>query len=997
MGGPGGPRGLSGSQRIQQRRQQGGGWQERRPGAGRVGPPGDHGGARRFPKQSQAEWDDHTQNEADTMVHYHKSFGVMQEIWDHRDFTTLGESLHACAALHAQYGVSQCRFMDIGCAPGGFSSCLLQDHILGCNSIGWGVSLPPEMGGFAMAFQSDRFAVQLMDIMPLQSTDLLAPDNSVDLVCADAQYLKNMFKQRSLNVMYRGVHVRSKTLGIWALTVKECQLAFSKLHHSGTFIFRFGWRGVGDAEFHPSGEKVEQALLSKYMEEEEWYKALTHWLFSVLKSLFETLRPFKSEYVHQADVSFYQVCRNFNRDKYERYNWAARLQRAFEELIQADDVAALVAGLKNSISDSVIAEIDELLDYVGRMRALGIQSRKVTNPTQFNAKFGTQAQGESSSSKEAKGSNAPTLDVGTTDHCSGGPPHDQAPPPETGAPVDGTCGGGGDGAAAAPAGARSKASDAADPDLLGEAPGPRDPASEGPATQPAAAESPHEGGEAPGGGAPKASDAADPDLLGEAPGPRDPASEGLAMQPAAPRQPHESGETPGEAAASESAPRAGSARDSQPPAEPGDEPKGQGPQRSIRLADAVLGHSARHPATVAPATVAPATVAPATVRLATAAPAQYSEEDVHSAYLRQMHVQNFQSQLQERHMEQQALLMQQQVHISQQRSLHVQTVHNQLHGQVFFEPPPPQWDPTVPPEPPPEAMSSWAQPPAQHAEPTAQVLADPSAMAVDAPGSSPEQPALERPAWADCVGMAEEPACWAQEAGACEPEPPTAAAPPAQEAAESRRSRTEVGAGAGDEAAAAAPVAQAGAEDADATRRVADRALEQAAARRRADQARGGFADLDIAAGSARRSLDSGGGASAPLAVAASAATTADSPRGEPPLRRGSENRARSPDEGRRRAGRGAKEAAARKGRHPTIYPRTVKDSALRVGKLTWKRRLRMWFDDYRRDVQCGGFYLHAVRFGLVCTMAWSLRGIVVSVVSHLSREPAQDAPGEMH
>ncbi|CAK0820916.1 unnamed protein product [Prorocentrum cordatum] len=950
MGGPGGPRGLSGSQRIQQRRQQGGGWQERRPGAGRVGPPGDHGGARRFPKQSQAEWDDHTQNEADTMVHYHKSFGVMQEIWDHRDFTTLGESLHACAALHAQYGVSQCRFMDIGCAPGGFSSCLLQDHILGCNSIGWGVSLPPEMGGFAMAFQSDRFAVQLMDIMPLQSTDLLAPDNSVDLVCADAQYLKNMFKQRSLNVMYRGVHVRSKTLGIWALTVKECQLAFSKLHHSGTFIFRFGWRGVGDAEFHPSGEKVEQALLSKYMEEEEWYKALTHWLFSVLKSLFETLRPFKSEYVHQADVSFYQVCRNFNRDKYERYNWAARLQRAFEELIQADDVAALVAGLKNSISDSVIAEIDELLDYVGRMRALGIQSRKVTNPTQFNAKFGTQAQGESSSSKEAKGSNAPTLDVGTTDHCSGGPPHDQAPPPETGAPVDGTCGGGGDGAAAAPAGARSKASDAADPDLLGEAPGPRDPA-----------------------------------------------SEGLAMQPAAPRQPHESGETPGEAAASESAPRAGSARDSQPPAEPGDEPKGQGPQRSIRLADAVLGHSARHPATVAPATVAPATVAPATVRLATAAPAQYSEEDVHSAYLRQMHVQNFQSQLQERHMEQQALLMQQQVHISQQRSLHVQTVHNQLHGQVFFEPPPPQWDPTVPPEPPPEAMSSWAQPPAQHAEPTAQVLADPSAMAVDAPGSSPEQPALERPAWADCVGMAEEPACWAQEAGACEPEPPTAAAPPAQEAAESRRSRTEVGAGAGDEAAAAAPVAQAGAEDADATRRVADRALEQAAARRRADQARGGFADLDIAAGSARRSLDSGGGASAPLAVAASAATTADSPRGEPPLRRGSENRARSPDEGRRRAGRGAKEAAARKGRHPTIYPRTVKDSALRVGKLTWKRRLRMWFDDYRRDVQCGGFYLHAVRFGLVCTMAWSLRGIVVSVVSHLSREPAQDAPGEMH
>jgi len=321
----------------------------------------------------------------ETMVHFHKSFGVMQELFDHRDFATLREDLQTCAFQAAMPvgGPPMPRFLDLGCAPGGFSACLMQDSIMGPTSSGLGVSLPPELGGFHMTFSSDRLYLQLQDLMTLQVPDLCLADDSVDICVADAQYLSNFKNLKNLTNQYRGVRVRSKTLGIWALTVKECQLAFAKLRRGGAFIFRFGWRGIGSTDTHASGEKVESALLARYVQEEEWYKALTHWLFSVLKSLFIKLRPFKSEYAHQADVSFYMTARGFDRRKYIAAGWEAKLQRAYDALIACEDEASLVGNLSSAIAEDTKAEIDEMLDYVGKMRAIGIGTRKVTNPKFF--------------------------------------------------------------------------------------------------------------------------------------------------------------------------------------------------------------------------------------------------------------------------------------------------------------------------------------------------------------------------------------------------------------------------------------------------------------------------------------------------------------------------------------------------------------------------------------------------------------------------------------
>jgi len=354
---------------------------------------------------------------SETLVHFHKSFGVMQEIFDHRDFSTLGEELLNCAANAAPYGtLPSPQFLDLGCAPGGFSAALLQDHMLGPNSIGFGVSLPPQMGGFSMAFASERLYVYLEDMLTLEKHDLMCQDNSVVLASADAQNLANMSAKRQDNkVQYRGVRAKSKTLGIWALTVKECSLAFAKLMSGGAFIFRFGWRGVSgeDPNLHPTGEEVHPALLAKYLEEEEWYKSLTHWLFSVLKSLFKTMRPFKSEYVHQADVSFYMVCREFDRSKFDEHKWEAKLARAFVELSTCEDENALIQGISEGISAEAKAEIDSLLEYVGRMRAIGIQSRRVTQPGSLDGWGGSKSsdkptEKKSSESAEQKSEKKPS-------------------------------------------------------------------------------------------------------------------------------------------------------------------------------------------------------------------------------------------------------------------------------------------------------------------------------------------------------------------------------------------------------------------------------------------------------------------------------------------------------------------------------------------------------------------------------------------------------------
>lgn len=333
------------------------------------------------PRRQDRPKDDDRQgpSSSDTLVHFHKSFGVMQELFEHVHFTTLREDLlrakHRSVEPHGAVS-----FLDLGCAPGGFSAYLTQPNLLSQEVMGYGVTLPRELGGFDMAFASEKVFVQFMDLMELEARKLMCPDNAVEMVVADAQYLSVLYQQMGLTSKYRGVKVKLKNLGIWCLTVKQCLIAFQKLKQHGVFMFRFGWRGTGmcgAADEHPTGEKVAPDLLAKYEQEEEWYKALTYWLFSVLKSLFKNLKPFKSEYYHQADVSFYMVCTDFDRGKFVERGWIDKLKVTVEELSECDDVEHLIASVcYNDLSDEAKTDIDSMLDYVGRIRAIGIESKK---------------------------------------------------------------------------------------------------------------------------------------------------------------------------------------------------------------------------------------------------------------------------------------------------------------------------------------------------------------------------------------------------------------------------------------------------------------------------------------------------------------------------------------------------------------------------------------------------------------------------------------------
>eukprot|EP00913_Durusdinium_trenchii_P016157 g15184.t1 len=119
------------------------------------------------------------------------------------------------------------------------------------------------------------------------------------------------------------------------------------------------------------------------------------------------------------------VCRNFDREKFKLHDWEVKLQRAYDELTNCEDEAKLVAGLKEAINQGIKERkgIDELLEYVGRMRAIGIQSRKVTKPQAFTWKSDAEQKEETTetTSKEEKAlSRYPNHQVGAPrNHCKG--------------------------------------------------------------------------------------------------------------------------------------------------------------------------------------------------------------------------------------------------------------------------------------------------------------------------------------------------------------------------------------------------------------------------------------------------------------------------------------------------------------------------------------------------------------------------------------------------
>lgn len=279
----------------------------------------------------------------ETEVHFQKCFGVMDELFEAHDYLR---------GLVPEMGF---KFLDLGCAPGGFSSYLLQDPRC---QLGFGVTLPSSLGGFPMRLRCSNFLLQQGDLFELGPQDLIAKD--VHVCICDAQYMRN---EVAWDEKYTGVRCRSKQHGVWALLVKQFWLGLNRLLTGGMLIFRFGWR---------DGPPEDLATV--------WYKKCTLRLFALLHDLFTQVKEVKSDHFNALQSSFYVCCSGFDRRKFEDREVAKLLGNTFNYLVTtriSDPNQLEILQQVDSIrSEELDEHITQMLDRIEKLRLVHEQSRK---------------------------------------------------------------------------------------------------------------------------------------------------------------------------------------------------------------------------------------------------------------------------------------------------------------------------------------------------------------------------------------------------------------------------------------------------------------------------------------------------------------------------------------------------------------------------------------------------------------------------------------------
>lgn len=289
------------------------------------------------------------QAEHETEVHFQKCYGVMAELFE------------AHSQLQGVVPEAGFRFLDLGCAPGGFSSFLLDDPR--CRS-GFGVTLPSTSGGFPMRLRSNKFFLQQADLFEVGPEDLVASD--VHICICDAQYLRDNV---AWDERYLGVRCRSKQHGVWALLIKQFWLGLTKLAAGGILIFRFGWRDPGPEDI---------ATI--------WYKKQTLRLFSLLFDLFDQVKEIKSDYFNALQASFYVCCIGFDRTRSDERGVMKLLGNTFNYLvtteIQDSNDLDFLTQVDKIRTEEVDQRISEMLDRIERLRLINEESHRWTSRRQ---------------------------------------------------------------------------------------------------------------------------------------------------------------------------------------------------------------------------------------------------------------------------------------------------------------------------------------------------------------------------------------------------------------------------------------------------------------------------------------------------------------------------------------------------------------------------------------------------------------------------------------
>ena len=241
-----------------------------------------------------------------TWIHFQKCYSTFQELFTGPILTVWKN----------RRGSSNIIFLDIACAPGGFSQFLL-DAFPNCH--GFGITLPEHLGGFPVQICDPRFHLAYFDLLthPIDFSPQM--ECLADIVIGDAQYFP-----RNSGDQYGGKMAGTVTGGRLGLLLREFILGFESLNSGGIFIFRFvAWDNI-------------HANILK--------------LFYLCFELFDdAVVPFKSEYQHTADCTFYAVCSGFNRQKYLDLDIDTLLKIAFARVVLSPPFAAVHNGTVNCV------------------------------------------------------------------------------------------------------------------------------------------------------------------------------------------------------------------------------------------------------------------------------------------------------------------------------------------------------------------------------------------------------------------------------------------------------------------------------------------------------------------------------------------------------------------------------------------------------------------------------------------------------------------------
>ena len=112
-------------------------------------------------------------------------------------------------------------------------------------------------------------------------------------------------------------------------------------------------------------------------------------MLSFLMDFFKSVKGFKSDLAHQADCTFYVVCRHFDEAAWLQSNGVRILRRTFAVLMSAKETEAQFPSCKHFLQGEYSEErekrVYDLLDVVDKLRAIGQASRKISK-SKYEAK-----------------------------------------------------------------------------------------------------------------------------------------------------------------------------------------------------------------------------------------------------------------------------------------------------------------------------------------------------------------------------------------------------------------------------------------------------------------------------------------------------------------------------------------------------------------------------------------------------------------------------------